>query len=232
MTTLEKRCIILFVKCPQRGKVKSRLSPALEEGLVVSLYEAFVADLLETIGKTATPFRIAFTPEDGERAIVRRFGGWDRFPQKGADLGERMRKAFERCFADGYEAVVLIGSDIPDLPPEAFAEAFGALQKGRAVIGPTIDGGYCLIGFRRDTFAPGVFEGIAWSSSRVLAVTLEKLAGAGIAVHQLPPWRDVDTPEDLRDLWNRHRDTPFARSRTMALLGAARPAFPFGGAAP
>jgi uncharacterized protein len=232
MTTMEKRCIVLFVKCPERGKVKTRLSPVLEEGLVVSLYGAFVADLLETIRGTALPFRIAFTPGDREATIVRRFGGGDRFPQAGADLGERMKNAFERCFADGFGAVVLIGSDIPDLPAEAFREAFAALERRGAVIGPTVDGGYGLIGFRKDAFVPGVFEGVPWSTGRVLAVTLEKLAQAGTAVHRLPPWRDVDTPEDLLDLWNRHRDTPFACSRTIAFLRAARPALLFGGAPP
>lgn len=224
MTIREGGCIVLFVKSPRKGEVKSRLSPALDEGLVVSLYEAFVEDLLAMIRKTACPFRIAFTPREGEAAIVRRFGEWDRFPQEGANLGERMRTAFERVFAEGFGSVILIGSDIPDLPPEVLAEAFGALREQGRVIGPTVDGGYCLIGFRKEAFLPGVFADIPWSTVRVLDVTLERLAQAGAAVHLLPPWRDVDTPEDLLDLVLRHRDTPFARSRTFAFLRTACPA--------
>ena len=69
-----------------------------------------------------------------------------------------------------------------------------------------------------------MFEGIAWSTAGVFAETMEKLTRAGIGVHRLPLRRDVDTPEDLRDLVRRHRNTPFARSRTMACLAAARPA--------
>lgn len=230
MTAREKRGIVLFVKAPERGKVKSRLSPVLEEACILTLYEAFVADILETIGKTAYPFRLAFTPGDQEAAVVRCFGGAERFAQEGADLGERMKNAFGRCFADGFDAVVLIGSDIPDLPAEALEEAFAALDRHGAVIGPTADGGYCLIGFRRDAFVPGVFDGVPWSTRRTLDVTLEKFRRAKTAVRRLPTRRDVDTPEDLLDLMNRHRQTPFARSRTMAFLREAQPVFPFGGA--
>ncbi len=221
--TMEKRCIVVFVRYPERGAVKSRLASVLDEGLVVSLYEAFVIDLLATIERSGYPFRIAFTPEDREEGIFRRFGRRPDFPQAGADLGERMKNAFQHCFADGFASVILIGSDIPDLPPEIFGEAFAALDNGCAVIGPAADGGYYLIGFRKETFAPEVFGGIAWSTEGVFAQSLAGLSRAGVGFHRLPLWRDVDTPEDLRDLIRRHRETPFARSRTMACLAAARP---------
>ena len=222
--TRENRCIVIFVRYPEKGAVKSRLAPVLDEGLIVSLYESFVIDLLATLEKSGHPFRIAFTPADREEDIFRRFGRRDGFPQAGADLGERMKNAFQRCFADGFSSVVIIGSDIPDLPPEIFAEAFAALESRDAVIGPAADGGYYLIGFRKETFVPEVFEGIAWSTGTVFAETVARLTRAGVGVHRLPLRRDVDTPEDLRDLVRRHRNTPFARSRTMACLAAARPA--------
>ena len=217
----EKRCIVIFARYPEKGAVKSRLAPVLGEGLVVSLYEAFVVDLLATLEKSGHPFRIAFTPEERVGGIVRCFGRHECFPQAGMDLGERMKNAFQRCFSDGFASVVIIGSDIPDLPPEVFAEAFAALDNSGAVIGPAADGGYYLIGFRKETFTPEVFGGIAWSTGTVFAETVARLKQAGVGVHRLPLWQDVDTPEDLRDLIRRHRETPFARSRTMACLTAA-----------
>jgi uncharacterized protein len=223
-TTGEKRCIVIFVRYPEKGAVKSRLAQAVGEEFVVSLYEAFVDDLLAALARSGHPFRIAFTPADRGEEILRRFGRWDGFPQSGADLGNRMKNAFQRCFAEGFGGVALIGSDIPDLPPKIFGEAFAALDDRGAVIGPAADGGYYLIGFRRETFVPEVFEGIAWSTERVFAETLERLARAGIGIHRLDCRRDVDTPEDLRDLIRRNRNTPFARSRTMACLAAVRPA--------
>jgi uncharacterized protein len=222
--TGENHCIVIFVRYPEKGAVKSRLVPALDEGLIVALYESFVVDLLATLGKSGHPFRIAFTPADRGEEIFRRFGRRDGFPQTGADLGQRMKNAFRRCFSDGFASVVLIGSDIPDLPSEFFTEAFAALERRGAVIGPAADGGYYLIGFREETFVPEVFEGIAWSTEGVFAETLERLIRAGGGVHRLPSRRDVDTPEDLRDLVRRNRNTPFAQSRTMACLAAARPA--------
>jgi uncharacterized protein len=220
-------CIVIFVRYPEKGAVKSRLAPVLEEGLIVALYESFVVDLLATLEKCGHPFRIAFTPADRREEIFRRFGRRDGFPQTGADLGERMKNCFQRCFADGFSSVVIIGSDIPDLPPETFAESFAALESRGAVIGPAADGGYYLIGFREETFVPEVFEGIAWSTDGVFAETMERLTRAGVAVHRLSCRRDVDTPDDLRDLVRRSRNTPFVRSRTMACLAAGRPAVLF-----
>ena len=81
-------------------------------------------------------------------------------PQTGDDLGERMKLAFLRCFSEGARSVVLIGSDIPDLPARIVDEAFRALDENDAVIGPAADGGYYLIGFKRDTFNGNVFPGI------------------------------------------------------------------------
>ncbi len=220
MSDGEKRCITMFVKCPEKGGVKSRLAPALDDASILALYESFVADLLATLRQIGQPYRIAFTPADHQEEIIRRFGRCDSFPQIGVDLGERMENTFKRCFADGFTAVVLIGSDIPDLPPEILTEAFAALDTRGAVIGPAVDGGYYLIGFRKEMFVPGVFTGISWSTDAVLPETMARLARAGIGIHRLPPWRDVDTPEDLQDLVRRNRDTPFARSRTMRCLAA------------
>ena len=102
------RCIVVFVKCPEKGKVKSRLSSQLDGELVVTLYESFVVDLLATLEKTGIPYRIAFSPAEGEREIVRRFGCRNVIPQIGADLGERMKNAFDGCFAEGFDEVDLV----------------------------------------------------------------------------------------------------------------------------
>jgi rSAM/selenodomain-associated transferase 1 len=220
MTAGEKRCIAMFVKCPEKGSVKSRLSPALDDELIVSLYESFVVDLLATLKRSGHPYRIAFTPADRKEEIIRRFGRCDSIPQIGADLGDRMDNAFRRCFADGFTAVLIIGSDVPDLPSEIVTEAFAALDNRDAVIGPSVDGGYYLIGFTKEMFVPGVFEGISWSTDAVFPETMARLERAEIGVHLLPPWRDVDTPEDLKDLVRRNRDTPFDRSMTMMCLTA------------
>lgn len=220
MSAGEKRCTAMFVKCPGKGGIKSRLRPDLDDEFILSLYESFVLDLQETLRRGGYPCRVFFTPADGRGEITSRFGRCDAIPQIGADLGERMGNAFRRCFADGFTAVVVIGSDIPDLPLEILAEAFAALDSRGAVIGPAVDGGYYLIGFTKQMFAPGVFEGISWSTDAVFPETMARLERAGVGVHRLPCWHDIDTPDDLRELVRRNRDTPFARSRTMRCLAA------------
>jgi rSAM/selenodomain-associated transferase 1 len=210
----------MFVKSPVEGSVKSRLLPAFDQTFIRQLYESFVIDLIDTLKQSGRHFRIAFTPADQEKEIARLFGNHDLIPQVGADLGERMKNVFDRCFSDQYATVVIIGSDIPDLPARIFIEALAVLEQKDVVIGPAADGGYYLIGFRKEAFLASVFEGIAWSTGTVFPETMIRLNRAGKTVYQLPVWRDVDTPEDLRDLFERRRNTPFAASRTMVSLAA------------
>jgi glycosyltransferase A (GT-A) superfamily protein (DUF2064 family) len=113
-----------------------------------------------------------------------------------------MRNGFIDGFAMGYKRVVLIGSDIPDLPMKYIEEAFKSLKEMDAVIGPAYDGGYYLIGFKDKTFSPQVFEGRAWGTKNVFDETMKKLKKFRRVVYTLPYQRDIDTVEDLRNLSN------------------------------
>jgi rSAM/selenodomain-associated transferase 1 len=143
-------------------------------------------------------------------------------PQEGADLGERMERAFRAIFAATVERAVLIGSDLPDLPAGILHEAMDALKQHDAVIGPAQDGGYYLIGFRKSGFLPEIFRGIIWSRPDVFDRTRQIFRRANTMVHLLPPWQDVDTIEDLRDLMRRNVCTAFAGCRTMRYLETIR----------
>jgi len=212
-------CIVICVRYPEGGTVKSRLAAACGAGFVGQLYGHFVADSLDTLEGTGIPFIIAFDPPGKEEEMKRRFGKTHVYmPQEGTNLGERMYGAFHRTFARGYTSVILIGSDIPDLPGEFLAEARSSLDGHDAVMGPARDGGYYLIGFRRDTLTPRVFDDIPWGTATVFADTMAAFTKAGYDVHLLPEWYDTDRADDLRDLVARNSDTPFARSRTMAYL--------------
>jgi hypothetical protein len=191
--------ILLFVKAPQRGQVKSRLAAVLGQDAALELYRNFVLDTLATIETIGIPCRICYHPPGSGETVKDWLG--DHFPympQEGNNIGERMEWAFRRAFSEGVSRAVLIGSDIPDLPPEMFDRAFQSLNDHGAVIGPALDGGYYLIGFNRDAFFPGVFSGIEWSTGDVLSRTMQTFDHAGRRVEQLPPWRDMDTVEDLK----------------------------------
>ncbi len=214
-----QRCLIMFAKYPAPGKVKTRLSRHCHEELTVLLYRAFIADLLARFAQGDYQFRFAYDPPDRGEDFRREFGeGFVYLPQAGSDLGEKMLGAFRACFAEGFREIVLIGSDSPDLPREIIEEAFGALKVHGAVLGPAGDGGYYLIGFRREAFTPRAFSGIVWGGNDVAAKTLDILSQEGAMVHTLPVWSDIDEFADLINLIGRSKKSVFAGSKTIACL--------------
>ena len=215
------KCILVFVKFPETGKVKARLSKDLDEDAVCSLYKIFVLDLLDTLKKGSYTFRVCFYPPEAEEKVADWLGR-DLFymPQAGKDLGERMKNAFIHVFSQGYSEVLLIGSDIPDLAGPVIDEAFDELKNSEAVVGPAFDGGYYLIGFRKDTFLSEIFQGIHWGTDTVFARTMEIFNRNNYRIHVLTKWRDVDRIEDLKALFDRKSNTEFSGSRTMIFLTA------------
>lgn len=211
--------ILVFVKSPVKGAVKSRLAAAVGEEAALDLYRNFILDIVDTVIKSGFPFALCFYPPDAGGTVASWIGSQHRLiPQDGADLGSRMENAFRRAFSEGFTRALLIGSDIPDLVPVVFQEAFGSLERNDAVIGKAADGGYYLIGFKADTFAPRIFHGISWSTSTVFRETMTLLHEASLRVHQVHQWRDVDTVEDLRSLFARNTGRDNGPRRTMAYL--------------
>ena len=214
------RCLAVFVRHPEPGRVKTRLAKAYGDPFAAELYGYFVDDLLEALVPGSYHLEIFFTPSEREMEIRQRFGV--RFyysPQEGEGLGERMEKAFQSCFAKGFVATLLIGSDFPDLTADLIEQAFQTLENGQdAVVGPAFDGGYYLIGFRSATFDPAVFSGMPWGENTVFEKTLNRLYARRYRVHLAPAWHDIDTENDLANLKARHGNTAFSRSRTMAFL--------------
>ncbi len=214
-------CILFFVKYPEQGSVKTRLARALPDGVAVQLYRRFVTDVLSMLHDIERPVVICYTPPGRAQAFRDWLGdGYRYLPQRGNNLGERLRHGFVDAFSVGCNSAVAIGSDSPDLPPAFIREAFDAIGKNQVVIGPAVDGGYYLIGFPRNTFMPAAFEGIEWSTPTVYAETMRKIRAehARGGIHVLPPWKDVDTLEDLHELYHRNRKSPYATSDTMRYI--------------
>jgi rSAM/selenodomain-associated transferase 1 len=219
--------LIIFAKEPRPGQVKTRLSPPLSPEAAARLYHSFLLDILDEMARVPeVGLAVAFSPETA-RGFFRRLAppGTNLFPQEGADLGERMARAFARSFAAGFGPVILRGSDVPDLPAAVVSEATAVLAAGQAqvVLGPATDGGYHLVGLSEPQ--PALFRGPVWSSSTVLADTLRLARQLGLRVHLLPPWPDIDTYGDLRTFLHRTRPAPQPgwRSREQALRLLGRP---------
>ena len=115
--------------------------------------------------------------------------------QGGGVLGTRMQRQFAAAFRQGYQQVVLIGSDLPELTCSDLTAAFAALKQVPLVLGPAHDGGYWLVGLSQP--APGLFAGIDWGSDRVLAQTLSSARDLQLPHALIRQQSDLDRPADL-----------------------------------
>jgi rSAM/selenodomain-associated transferase 1 len=216
-------CLTLFVKYPQKGQIKTRLSQFIGENITRNLYKTFVADMLESIAQRPQyEIRIAFHPQSARSKVIRWLGKhYSYLPQRGSGLGERMASVLKDIFTEGFEKAIIIGSDIPDLPQSFILKAFESLSTYDAVIGPSFDGGYYLIGFRNDTFFPEFFNGIEWGTDTVFSQTLDRFKKTQ-TVRILPLWCDIDLPEDIKGLLKRSEKTDFKNSRTISFIKKSR----------
>jgi rSAM/selenodomain-associated transferase 1 len=215
---LNDRCILFFVRNPERGEVKTRLAATLGQNVARDLYRCFILDMLSALQRAGFPVIICYYPEDALDDLKGIVGeGYVFKSQHGADLGERMARSITDAFAQGFDRAIVIGSDIPDLPQAFIQESFAALETYDSVIGPAFDGGYYLIGFKQVSFLPEVFQGIEWGTDTVLTRTLSILGANERTAYLLPPLRDIDTVEDLKVLCEKHKNTPHC-PRTMTYL--------------
>jgi rSAM/selenodomain-associated transferase 1 len=210
--------MLLFVRAPQEGLVKTRLATRLGAHKTLALYRCFVEDILTRISGSY-PTSVFYTPKDQEANVQTWLGSYaDCQPQRGADLGQRMQAAFKQIFGKPVKRAVLIGSDFPDLDIEIIHEAFAALHENDVVIGPATDGGYYLIGFQKDALNRNLFKDIDWGTSLVFQQTLVQIEQANLSYHTLPSWQDIDTYEDLMAFYNRNTPIQSQRLKSMSLL--------------
>lgn len=202
--------LVVMAKEPLAGIVKTRLSPPLSPSEAADLYRCFLRDRLrEMAGLEGVDVAIAFAPEGGREDLAKLAAESLRrpfrlFAQEGEDLGARLHRIFEENLSGSYGAVSIIDSDSPDLPFSVVEDSLRHLADDEAdlVLGPCEDGGYYLVGLTRP--CADLFTAVPWSTSSVLAVTLERAAARGIRTTLLPPWRDLDTYHDLMDFLHRY----------------------------
>ncbi|MHC4116147.1 MAG: TIGR04282 family arsenosugar biosynthesis glycosyltransferase [Planctomycetota bacterium] len=219
MNTDRSNCILLFVKSPITGKVKTRLAAEIGHEAAIGLYTCFVEDLVAMVEEFGGALRLCFDPPEAKSDLLQWLGEqYSYSPQEGDELGEKLKNAFAAAFAQGFSKVVAIGSDSPDLPEDFLRQAFEQLESHDAVIGPSSDGGYYLIGFSAGSFVGEAFDNIAWSTSAVCDQTQMRLRTLELNVHLLPLWHDVDTRSDLESLAARNENTSFGLSRTFAFI--------------
>lgn len=191
--------ILLFAKAPIAGQAKTRLIPALGAAGAAALHARLLEDTLARLASAViAPLQLWCAPSTEHPffadAAARYQLALRRQPE--GDLGQRLSLASARTLEQA-RAVVLIGSDCPELQPEDIDLALQAVIDGTldAVLGPAIDGGYVLLALRAPV--PALFVDMPWGGDRVAEITRQRLAAGGLRWQELPPLRDVDRPEDL-----------------------------------
>ena len=187
--------LIIFVKNPIEGKVKTRIAKTVGHPKAVEIYRELlqythdVAETLPAADYAKTVYYGDFINDDDL------WNGWQKAlqPQDG-DLGNRMKQAFREQFALGADQVVIIGSDCLDLKPHHLQQAFQQLQKHDVVLGPSTDGGYYLLGM--SLLHEAIFDNMPWSQPDLMEKTMAVLTRNNISYALLDPLTDIDEWED------------------------------------
>jgi rSAM/selenodomain-associated transferase 1 len=197
-----KRALIIFVKAPITGKVKTRLQPCIASEKVVEIYKSFVTEILTKCSgiKRVNKF-LGCTPtkDDDFLKAMKKTYRMKMFLQRGASLSERIFNAFQDHFKKGYTEVVLIGSDSPTIPLDYIKTAFFKLKRTDFIIGPCFDQGLYLIGAQKKK-ANDIFRNLRLDTGEDVNTILRLVNTMNIKFSMLPFWYDVDTIDDLRFL--------------------------------
>ena len=221
---MSENALVVFVKHPRPGAVKTRLAAAIGAEAAALLYRALAEHVLEATTPSPGEYErlVFFDPPESLPATRAWLPGVRLMAQSGDDLGARMADAFARAFARGARRVAIVGTDAPGVSRATVREALSALDAADVVIGPAADGGYYLIALRAPQ--PELFSGIEWSTPSVREQTLARAAAAGLSPRELAPLRDVDSLDDLRAEWPAVRgllgDREELRDAIVAFLGA------------
>jgi hypothetical protein len=189
-----ERLLLVFVKNPVLGRVKTRLARTIGDEKALWVYERLLEHTRRAARGVAAQRWVCYS-DFVPAADAWLEGGFAARRQEGETLGDRMQEAFRQGFAAGYRSIVIIGSDCPEVSPTLLETAFGQLASFPVVLGPATDGGYYLLGM--NYLVESLFRDKPWSTPAVLAETVADLQRAGIPYALLPVLSDVDEAADL-----------------------------------
>lgn len=214
----------IFARAASRGRCKRRLIPLLGARGAAEFQAALISDTLRKFSKlherAALYFFLAGRPLPPAPSLA----NFTVAPQRGRALGGRVARAFRRLLGR-HPAAVIVGADIPTMPLRALTQALGELRICDAVLGPSPDGGYYLVGLRRERIPclEDLFLSVRWGSEFAFGDTLKNLLGCGLSCAILEPQADVDREEDFRRLARELAASRVARNLAPATWRFMRP---------
>jgi hypothetical protein len=214
----ERGCVCVFAKPPRPGEAKTRLTPELGDAGAAALARAFFVDTWETVSRLSWAEAVLATTDvaDSEWSFLDRARVW---PQGDGSLGHRLARVLQRALHE-FPFAIAVGADSPGLPAAFLESACAALRETDAVLGPSDDGGFYLIGLRR--CPADLLANLPWSAPDTFACTRRRLDSRGFDTKVLPPWFDVDRPDDLRRLERRIEEGALRAPETARALAGLR----------
>ena len=188
-----EKALIIFTRNPELGKCKTRLAKTIGDVAALNIYKLLL-NHTANIAKKVDVERFVFYSENIIEEDIWDKKYFNKLSQKGNDLGERMHHAFEILFQKGFEKVVIIGSDLLDLNVNIIEEAYQKLDDNDVIIGPAKDGGYYLLGMKKNH--QNIFKNKNWGTSSVRKDTLSDLIDYQLIL--LETLNDIDTFEDMK----------------------------------
>lgn len=214
---MEKTCVIVMMRYPRTGRVKTRLAADIGERNAFRLYLNFLKDTIINIASDDLDIILSILEPEKDTRILEELGDWDQMiRQKGKDLGQRQFNSLNHAFEMGYDISMVVSGDCPEISGSTIFDAMKVLSKKDTVLGPCQDGGYYLFGTRKDKLRPEIFEDISWGSenvSRKLGMNLEDLGSSNGTIGEL---NDLDDLEDVVNFYRRR--SGIGPGHTLALL--------------
>lgn len=188
---MSRALVIIFVKNLDIGTVKTRLAKTIGDYGAFEVYSELVKLTEHVTLNLEEDVKVYFS----KKVFSDLWPNTSKHVQLGDNLGDRMLNAFTDGFDQGYDKIILIGSDLPDLNEQHIKKTISYLDNNDVVFGPADDGGYYLIGM--NTLIPNIFKDKPWSQPNLLKVTLQELDELNHSVATLENLNDIDTYEDL-----------------------------------
>lgn len=190
--------MVIMTRIPVPNKTKTRLLTILTPQECANIHMAFLKDIIKTCSNIKNTDLYIFYGDEGPLSIIDSLlkDNIKVFPQKGKDLGEKMKNIFLELFQKGYTKVVLMGADIPEVKKEDIDNAFFKLQNKDIIFGPTLDGGYYLVGMNK-LYSLVFNSNIKWGTPEVFQETINSIRETGLKVDTILTHEDIDTKEDL-----------------------------------
>ncbi|MCA9732014.1 TIGR04282 family arsenosugar biosynthesis glycosyltransferase [candidate division KSB1 bacterium] len=214
LTQNSHQVLVVYAKYPQKGKVKTRLAESIGEEIATEVYSYFVHHIVKTHSQNNYLYdlAIAVSPADKITSFANRFTGAQLYiPQFDSDnLGNRLADSIQQIFAMAYRKVVIIGTDSPALRNEVITQAFVNLDATDVVLGPSIDGGYYLMGMKKPNIK--LFQSIRWSTAYTLRDTIAAVKQESLKYTLLEEHFDVDDINDLKLLLATYPNMPFPQT--------------------